>query len=117
MIGFDLEKAKAGAKVCTRDGREARVICWDKKFEFPIVALIEDENGPGEKIRCYTAKGRYYASSKHPSDLMLAGEKKGGWINVYKDGCCGSVYPSKEEALKARDEATCVDTIHIEWEE
>lgn len=28
---FDLEAAKAGKPVCTRDGRKARIICWDKK--------------------------------------------------------------------------------------
>lgn len=42
---FDLEAAKAGKPVCTRDGRKARIICWDKKGNYPIVALIqENEN-------------------------------------------------------------------------
>ena len=28
---FDLEAAKAGAKVITRDGRPVRIICFDRK--------------------------------------------------------------------------------------
>ena len=40
---FDLQKAKAGKPVCTRDGRKARIICFDAKGTFPIIALV-DEN-------------------------------------------------------------------------
>ena len=42
---FDIEVAKAGKPVCTRDGSKARIICFDKKCraieeeEFPIVAF------------------------------------------------------------------------------
>lgn len=38
---FDLEQAKAGKPVCTRDGRKARIICFDlKNGNHPIVAAI-----------------------------------------------------------------------------
>lgn len=38
---FDLEQAKAGKPVCTRDGRKARIICFDlKNGNHPIVAVI-----------------------------------------------------------------------------
>lgn len=41
---FDLEKAKAGAKVVTRDGREVRIICFDRKAPvFKLVALINNK--------------------------------------------------------------------------
>lgn len=39
---FDLEAAKQGKPVCTRDGRKARIICFDAKGNNPIVALIYD---------------------------------------------------------------------------
>jgi hypothetical protein len=26
--------------VVTRNGRPARIVCWDKKSQFPIIALI-----------------------------------------------------------------------------
>lgn len=31
MKEFDLEKAKAGHPVCTRNGNKARIICFDRK--------------------------------------------------------------------------------------
>lgn len=37
---FDVEAAKNGAKVETRDGRSVRIICYDRKFSCPIIALI-----------------------------------------------------------------------------
>ena len=39
---FDLEQAKAGKPVCTRDGRKARIICFDTKTlgDYPIIALV-----------------------------------------------------------------------------
>lgn len=41
MKNFDLEKAKAGYPVRTRDGHEARIICFDRENDNPIVALIK----------------------------------------------------------------------------
>lgn len=55
---FDLQKAREGKPVCTRGGRKARIICFDKKEkDFPIVALIEglDEQ---EYIGSRTKDGR-----------------------------------------------------------
>lgn len=40
MKKFDLELAKQGHPVQTRNGRPVRIICWDRKSEYPIVALI-----------------------------------------------------------------------------
>ena len=47
MKDFDLEAAKRGAAVCTRSGRKVRILCYDKKGESPIVAVVDeyDENG------------------------------------------------------------------------
>ncbi len=42
MKEFDLEKAKAGHPVCTRDGRETRILCFDRKGGSPIVVLVKD---------------------------------------------------------------------------
>jgi hypothetical protein len=33
-IEFDIEKAKTGYyKIATKDGRPARIICWDKHYD------------------------------------------------------------------------------------
>lgn len=45
MRKFDLEAAKAGAKVCTRDGRKTRILCFDAKGQYPIIVLVMQEAG------------------------------------------------------------------------
>lgn len=81
MKPFNLKDAKAGKPVVTRDGRPARIICWDrKKKDYPIIALI----GVEEDIASFTADGRYISCEQDPNDLFMASEKKEGWMNIYK---------------------------------
>lgn len=117
---FDLEAAKSGKPVCTRDGRKARIICWDKKGNYPIVALIQD-NENSEHIEYYTENGIFSNGGNEKNrDLMMFTRKKEGWLNIYKDFedtvCC--VYPTEKEALEdGETEKDYITTIKIEWEE
>lgn len=117
---FDLEAAKAGKPVCTRDGRNARIICWDKKGNYPIVALIQDADN-SEHIEYYTENGIFSNGGNEKNrDLMMFTRKKEGWLNIYKDFedtvCC--VYPTEKEALEdGETEKDYITTIKIEWEE
>lgn len=95
---FSLEAAKAGKPVCTRDGRKARIICFDRKDIKPIVALVTLINGTSviEKAFYYFEDG--YHLSKNDNniyDLMMLPEKKEGWLLVNKDE---SLFKSREEA-------------------
>ena len=121
---FDLEAAKAGKPVCTRDGRKARIICFDKEGEQPIVALIE--NNGVESINTFFLNGHIYSRSEEVAgDLMMLPERHEGWVNVYNR--LGVVtfshnpYDTKEEALEelksASGRAYCVDTIKVNWSE
>ena len=112
---FDLEAAKQGKPVCTRDGCKARIICFDAKGKQPIIALLEREKTDEEIIQTYSMNGRYYEFRKEDHrDLMMLPEKKEGWVNVYKD----SVYDTKEEALAGKSEIRgYIDTIKISWSE
>lgn len=121
---FDLEAAKAGKPVCTRDGRKARIICFDAKYDKPIVALIYDCNK--ETVLQYLESGRFFVDQIDKYDLMMLPQKKEGWVNVYKSHERGntisfivaSIYPTKEEAKKSYVvEFDYVDTVKIEWEE
>lgn len=108
---FDLKKAKEGKPVCTRDGRKARIICYDAKgMGYPILALVETY---GKEItHYYNTDGK---SAVYPdANLMMLPENHERWVNVYKE-CC---YETKEEAIKNRyDGMTYIDTIKISWEE
>lgn len=69
IVDFDLEKAKAGAKVVTRDGRNVRILCYDVKgrMELPIIALVDF--GEFEETVSLYINGRY--NEKHNNDLDL----------------------------------------------
>lgn len=122
---FDLEAAKAGKPVCTRDGRKARIICFDAKRKDGknIMALIPDKEYPGfEDLVAYPNNGNYHGGHENDGDLMMLHQKKEGWINIYTcyDGAeTGiSIYKTKEIAKKEVDnDSSYLDTIEIEWEE
>lgn len=109
---FDLEAAKAGKPVCTRDGRKARIICFDAKCDKPIVALIYDYNK--ETVLQYLENGRFFVDQIDKYDLMMLPEKKEGWIIIHKE----AIY-DKETAEKIARETTAnvIRIQKIEWEE
>ena len=126
---FSLEAAKAGKPVCTRDGRKARIICFDKKGDYPIVALVNDYNKE-EYIKNYDKFGKKFIDGETTDDLMMLPEKKEGWVNVYKreneyvcENECNvstgiAVYKSEGEAKRNIDKNEIyVNTIKITWEE
>lgn len=125
MKPFDLEKAKAGAPVCTREGFRARIVCFDADNDrFPIVALVKDSDSSKEFPMSLTEKGRFSDGEADSSkDLFMVVEKKDGWMNIYKKTgqvMNSSIYSTKEEAMfkinKDRD-ITYIDTVKVEWEE
>ena len=90
---FDLEAAKSGKPVCTRDGRKARIICFDRDWDMSIVALVSDSLG--ESVHYYLSNGKVDFYKQNDEDLMMLPEKKEGWININKDA---GLFKSKEEA-------------------
>ena len=118
---FNLEEAKQGKPVCTRVGKPARIICWDKLGGLPIVALVMGGNN-NEFVFYYNENGRANDIIEKYYDLMMAPERHEGWINVYKGGKLDAdcIYPAKEDALEnifqpMKD--NYIDTIKVEWEE
>lgn len=133
MREFDIEKAKAGAPVCTRDGRKARIICFNSRMEidgakFPIVALVENED-IGESVKMYTQDGRHDTSGSNLDLVMKTTERREGWIVVTTDNDCDCEYygdRSIESCIYkdrkfAEDEFASifggVAIVKIEWEE
>lgn len=130
---FDLEAAKAGKPVCTRDGRKARIICFDAKRKDGknIMALIPSKEYPGfEDLVAYPNNGNYHGGHENDGDLMMLPEKKEGWVNIYNrnrprtssENCYimtgVSVFETKEGAISCIDkDKEYIDTVKIEWEE
>ena len=123
MEQFSLDKylENPSRKVVTRNGRNVRIICTDKKgFDYPIVALIENKLEGFEGALYYTKDGKYIANESSDSDLFFAPEKHEGWVNVYEEGANryldGCICVTKEEAKRIRGYGY-ITTIKIEWEE
>lgn len=118
MKPFNLEAAKEGKPVCTRDGRKARIICFDRESSYhPIIALVTDSDGQ-EKIWQYLNTGKLKSWDDNHLDLMMASEKKKGWVNVYKGGLLDTKsYNTKKEAFDKASPRDYIATVKIEWEE
>lgn len=71
MKNFDLAAAKAGAPVCTRSGRNARIICDDRRGEphSRIIALLDA--GEYEHVELYSLEGRLIPDTTTLNDLMM----------------------------------------------
>lgn len=122
MKPFNLELAKAGRPVQTKDGRPVRIICYDRKnVMYPIIALIKYDDR--EDTQYFDNNGKCWQGVDGRLDLVMVSTKKEGWINVYKNVLgtyyCRDVYSSKEEAVNhiGSFEDTYIVTTKIEWQE
>lgn len=122
MKQFNLEEylENPSRKIVTRDGRNARIICTDKKGVCPIVALIERSDGVIEETIIYKENGEVFGTTITKYDLFFAPEKHEGWINVYKAGNTSHsdacIWPTEEEAKKWAND-NYIATVKIEWGE
>lgn len=110
-IPFDLERAKRiqegkeEGKITTRDGKKARIICWDLKSKcFSLVALILncDEESTEEYDYLYTKKGFFDSEeSSNKYDLVLQvpeyTQYKDGDILVEKGNKCPFIYKDTKD--------------------
>ena len=87
QVPFDIELAKkitSGdilGKVVTRDGKNTRIVCFDKKNpDYPIVGLVIRENI--EVSASFTSEGIYSKGCSGKNDLMLEIPE----YLTYKDG-------------------------------
>ena len=127
MKEFDLEKAKTGHPVCTRDGHEARILCFDRIGHHPIVGLVKKAGD--ETIFSYNEKGRFSNDGRRECmwDLFMKSVKREAWINLYKDkderlfpGL--NLFESEKEAkdrMESGEKSSRLyyKTVKIEWEE
>lgn len=75
-IPFDLDKAKRitngemKGRIVTQDGRQARIICFNKEGDYPIVALVKMSFGV-ERPYVYNKKGMEFDNAMSSLDLYL----------------------------------------------
>ena len=106
---------------------DVRILCYDLKDDkYPIAGAITDPETNRETLQKYTLDGYVIGDgANNNGDLFMKPEKKEGWINVFINASyfdsktAGTIYPTKEEALKDVDTKSphYIDTVKIEWEE
>jgi hypothetical protein len=107
MKEFDLEKAKSGDPVQTRDGRPVRILCFD--FKDPEYTMAGAALKDGEEIAVtWSARGFYHLDEvEHVLDLVMAPKKLTLWHNYYL-GSNGDIktthytYKTENDAISAR---------------
>lgn len=98
MKPFDLEAAKAGAPIVTRDGRSAKFIAHVAEAHPSQRLLVLIDGGVYTKFE----SGKYSNSPAHVShnDLFMAPVKRPVWANVYGYG--GAIWYDTEKAADDR---------------
>lgn len=73
MKPFDLEEAKAGKPVCTRDGRKVEIISFEHPIKgYPILAKVFFGKDDYEEFTL-TESGTFFVAGKESeADLMMA---------------------------------------------
>ena len=109
MKNFDLSAAKAGAPVCTRSGKTARVICYDCRgsVEGRVMALLNE--GQYESVEFYTDNGELIPDEITQKDLMMRDDD-------YTEKLARGEYgPTVKEKLTV-DNPTCKESLPVDRE-
>ena len=121
MKEFNLEEQikNPRQKVVTKDGRKVRIICTNAKNEFPIIALITNDDK--EVLMDYNNNGKVSPDEMTDLDLFFAPNIKKGWINIFENnnGIYTSIhiYQTKDEAEEVGKKSNYYISTHkIEWE-
>jgi len=117
MIPFNLEKALAGEKVVTRDGREVTQLhVFTAQQTQTLYGVMQ---GTVEQWNCL---GQYHAGENvHSTNLFMAPKKLSGFVNVYDDGRHGTVHKTRTAADEWAEDMprdcirlTCIDLSKFE---
>lgn len=93
LLPFSLDLALQGARLVTRDGREATFVAYiphaapNNQLEVDIVGI------PGQ-TKLYP-NGQYYLHSEHPHDLFVSPVQT-KWVNVYTDSATHDIVVGHE---------------------
>lgn len=113
LLPFDLQRALAGDKVVTRDGREVTQLQkFDCDSEYCLVGIFEGQ------IESWTHTGRYIENKKELSlNLFMAPKTVKRWVNFYKNERA-THYETENEAKEHADTFLAIAiAVPVEFEE
>lgn len=98
MKPFDLEAAKRGEPICTRDGRDVLWFAYCEKAKaYPVVAFVAERRG----LLLFSSNGELVEGNKSENDLFMKSRKRTVYVNVWRedDFWGAEVYTRKESAI------------------
>ncbi len=105
----------------TMDGRRVNWVADLIKVGTVIYVYPVSPGNPGdvfivsqEGVRC---DDRAIYSKRQEPFIRNVKVKREGWVNIFPDRWVGSIYESKEVALRHPNAKGALDTIKIKWEE
>lgn len=110
MTEFDLERALAGDKVVTRDGREVtQLALMDDAAEMCVAGVVSRE------IETFTEDGCNSGLGIGHKDLFMAPKKLSGFVNIDTDGFV-DLHLTKDDAdaSENNDRIACIDLSQFE---
>lgn len=99
LVPFNIEKAKQGAKVVTRDNYPVRILCYDlEDSRMPIIAAVRKD---GKEIPYqYTIEGNFYPNKEEDTgDLFIEEEEQEKTRRTYS-GTDSLFIPKDDEGIK-----------------
>lgn len=129
MRKFNIEEAKAGKPVCTRDGKDVKILDFDfytpdyqdytKPKHFMVVKI--EKRPDDEIIELYRLNGFVNQDETESwDDLMMKPEKHEGWGWVSHNNIVSmfaQIYETEEEALSHKPDRCEPFLAKVEWEE
>lgn len=122
MKPFDLEAAKAGKPLVTRDGRPARFIAHLPECEMHSRVLFHI-TGTSSSSSCSESGSFFGVKEQHSSqDLFIADMRRTIYLNLYwdkgsKNFVHGAAHDSAEKAQEAADAKAIAVAVPVEIEE
>ena len=99
MIKFDLEKALAGEKVMTRDGRPITQLVEFKTYSGSVLYGFDCDN---DHVEQWLINGDYHdTKGECGGDLFMAPKKLSGYIAIFHNGQTSGVCRTEERARGA----------------
>lgn len=109
MKNFDLAAAKAGAPVCTRSGKPARIVCWDMKWESgkmgDRIVYLANYNGDEHLSSCLS-NGAFHSKINDSRDLMMRDDD-------YAEKLARGEYRSTVKENLTVDNPTCKESLPV----
>jgi hypothetical protein len=113
MKPFDLEAAKAGKPIVTRDGRKARLLAHvpEARQGYRVVAFIAGDDSAG----AFYEDGTYIQSEECRSDLFMDGESRTVYVNVFPGGHA-DWFDTEAEARAGLNARALKVAVPVKWE-